>query len=73
MQRSRRRARMRQCAFGAIGGASLSLLGSASNEDGKARRGGVVTDGGNVGIDAGHVASTGRSGHQGEASFECIV
>ncbi|WP_244664084.1 MULTISPECIES: hypothetical protein [Xanthomonas] len=51
----------------------FSLLGSASNEDGKARRGGVITDGGNGGIDAGDVAATGRSGHQGEASFECIV
>ncbi|MCC5096413.1 hypothetical protein [Xanthomonas campestris] len=51
----------------------FSISGSASNEDGKARRGGVATDGGNVGNDACDVATTGRSGHQGEAGFECIV
>ncbi|MEA9480984.1 hypothetical protein VC290_11430 [Xanthomonas campestris] len=64
---------MRQCAFGAGVGVIFSISGSASNEDGKARRGGVATDGGNVGNDACDVATTGRSGHQGEAGFECIV
>ncbi|MDM7554546.1 hypothetical protein VB151_08290 [Xanthomonas fragariae] len=51
----------------------FSLSGSASNEDGKARRGGVATDGSNVDIAAGDGAATGRSGYQGEASFERIV